>query len=129
MACIPRVRDPHWTHEAGEAAALPGHQRVSHGQRYVIVTSVRAAIYMLSLELYMLAFISLRSQFTSRELNELGDTMAERGIRMRRSLDEALDGWAEPDSVLASGTREDGLEWGEEEIEHNAEELRRLKPY
>ncbi|GJE85747.1 NRDE-2, necessary for RNA interference-domain-containing protein [Phanerochaete sordida] len=79
-------------------------------------------------ELYMLAFISLRPQFTSRELNELGDTMAERGIRMRRSLDEAVEGWAEPD-VLASGTRENGLEWGEEEIEHNAEELRRLKPY
>ncbi|EKM61215.1 uncharacterized protein PHACADRAFT_84015 [Phanerochaete carnosa HHB-10118-sp] len=77
-------------------------------------------------ELYMLASIPLRSQFTPRELNELGDTMAERGIRMRTALDEAVEGWAEP--RMLSGRKEE-LEWGEEEIEHNAEELRRLKPY
>lgn len=77
-------------------------------------------------ELYMIAFISLRSQFSPRELNELGNTMAERGIRMRRGLDEAVAGWAQPEEPPASREK---MDWGEEEIEHNAEELRRLKPY
>lgn len=74
----------------------------------------------------MLAFGPLRSQFTPRELNELVDTMAERSIRMRRALDEVVEDWAEPQRM--SGRKEE-MEWGEEEIEHNAEELRRLKPY
>lgn len=101
---------------------------MSYGQRYVdfIVTGMSAMYICRSLELYLLAFIPLRSQFTPRELNELGDTMAERGIRMRRALDEAVEGFAEPQ--VLSGLKEE-LEWGEEEIEYNAEELRRLKPY
>ena len=52
--------------------------------------------------------------------------MAERGIRMRRGLDEMLDGWTEDGednrAEAQSGTEDD-------EIEHNARELRRLMPY
>ena len=49
--------------------------------------------------------------------------MAERGIRMRRGLDEMLEGWTEED--------EDNREASdsEDEIEHSARELRRLMPY
>ncbi|KAF9015505.1 NRDE-2, necessary for RNA interference-domain-containing protein [Cyathus striatus] len=44
-------------------------------------------------ELYLLAFGPLRRVFRGDELRALGDTMAERGIRLRRGLDEALEGW------------------------------------
>lgn len=77
-------------------------------------------------ELYLLAFGPLRSLFTPRELSELGDTMAERGIRMRRALNEAVEGWVDTSSREAVGETEDV---GEDEIEYNAEELRRLRPY
>ena len=40
--------------------------------------------------LYLLAFGPLRAVFSARELNVLGDTMAERGIRMRVGLDEVV---------------------------------------
>lgn len=43
---------------------------------------------------------------------------------MRRALDEAVDGWTEPRVKLPEDS--DG---GEEEIEYNAQELRRLMPY
>lgn len=76
------------------------------------------------IELYLLAFGPLRSVFTSRELNDWAETMAERGIRMRTGLDEELEGWKEADS-------DSGSEDGEmaDEIEYNASELRRLQPY
>ena len=54
--------------------------------------------------------------------------MAERGIRMRRALDEVVDGWTESRARLPSNT-EDYSDGGEEEIEYNAQELRRLRPY
>ena len=71
----------------------------------------------------MMAFGPLRRVFKSRELNEWAETMAERGIRMRRGLDEMLEGWTEED--------EDNREASdsEDEIEHSARELRRLMPY
>lgn len=52
--------------------------------------------------------------------------MAERGIRMRRGLDELLEGWTEEaeDNRAEASDTEDG-----DEIEHNARELRRLMPY
>lgn len=70
-----------------------------------------------------MAFGPLRRVFKSRELNEWAETMAERGIRMRRGLDEMLEGWTEED--------EDNREASdsEDEIEHSARELRRLMPY
>ena len=75
-------------------------------------------------ELYLLAFGPLRSVFSARELNEWADTMAERGIRMRKGLDEMLEGWMED----GAGKAQDD-EMAEDEIEHNARELRRLMPY
>lgn len=53
----------------------------------------------------------------------MADTMAERGLRLRKGLDEVLEGLQYPimDQV------EDEID--EDEIEYNASELRRLKPY
>ncbi|TFY82820.1 hypothetical protein EWM64_g1196 [Hericium alpestre] len=76
-------------------------------------------------ELYLLAFDALRSVFTPRELNILGEAMAERGLRMRRGLDEALDGWTEGNERL----EDEEMSGEEDEIEYNARELQRLKPY
>ena len=49
--------------------------------------------------------------------------MAERGLRLRHGLDEMLEGWQE---TTIEG--EDN-EYGEEEVEERARELRRLRPY
>ena len=79
-------------------------------------------------DLYLVAFGPLRSVFSPRELNELADTMAERGIRMRQGLDEVLMGWTDPTARRqAMGSDED--EDAEDEVEYNARELRRLRPY
>lgn len=78
-----------------------------------------------SLDLYLVAFLQLRSVLSTRELKELAETMAERGIRLREGLDEALGDWAE---LPASRLREVD-DTGENDIEYNAEELRRLRPY
>ena len=80
-----------------------------------------------TLDLYLVAFGPLRSVFTPRELNELADTMAERGIRMRQGLDEALVGWADPASRRQAMDSDD--DDTVDEIEYNARELRRLRPY
>ena len=98
------------------------------GERYV-TESVRIDRELIGgIELYLIAFVQLRSVFTSRELNELGDSMAERGIRLREGLDEALEGWSESHAVRGSNDDE-SEDYGEEDIERNADELRRLKPY
>ncbi|KAF9474100.1 hypothetical protein BDN70DRAFT_885209 [Pholiota conissans] len=75
-------------------------------------------------ELYLLAFGPLRSVFHVHELNALADTMAERGIRLRQGLDEVIEGV----ETAVEGEGE-GSESSEDEIEHNARELRRLMPY
>ncbi|TRM66431.1 hypothetical protein BD626DRAFT_398206 [Schizophyllum amplum] len=75
-------------------------------------------------DLYMLAFDTLRPAFTARELADLGDLMAERDIRTRRGLDEIEVKEAEADS--SSGSDTDG---GDVELEQQASEYRRLKPY
>lgn len=62
--------------------------------------------------------------FTVHELNTFADTMAERQIRMRKGLDEMLEGWEMPRN--REGSESDS---GGSEIEHNAKELRRLMPY
>lgn len=65
--------------------------------------------------------------FSPRELNDWAETMGERGIRMRQGLDEFLEGWTE---TMGSRMKLDGESDGEDdEIEHNASELRRLRPY
>jgi len=78
----------------------------------------------LSKELYLLAFGQLRSVFHPHELNGIADTMAERGLRMRRGLDELLEGWVDPEVDKGTGSEDSG-----DEIEGNARELRRLMPY
>ncbi|KZT05893.1 uncharacterized protein LAESUDRAFT_654560 [Laetiporus sulphureus 93-53] len=80
----------------------------------------------LNKELYLLAFGSLRSVFKSGELNDWAETMVERGIRMRKGLDEMLEGWVEDKDINKEGVDEIIME---DEIEHNARELRRLMPY
>ncbi|KAI5123567.1 hypothetical protein M0805_003385 [Coniferiporia weirii] len=79
-------------------------------------------------ELYLLAFGGdLRSAFSSRELMSLSDAMAERGIRLRKSLVEML----EADGCSDDGDAgEDNLkDEDEDELEHDSRELRRLMPY
>jgi len=63
--------------------------------------------------------------FSPAELNAFCDTMAERELRMRRGLDEFLDGWVNPDAEHSS----EGNEESEDEIEQNAKDLKRLRPY
>lgn len=78
-------------------------------------------------DLYLLAFGPLREAFSTRELHQWADTMAEREIRMRVGLDEVVGEWA--------GDRDGGASEGEsgpaseDEIETRARELRRLMPY
>jgi len=57
-------------------------------------------------DLYMVAFGPLRSEFTASELNGLAETMAERGLRMRRGLDEMLEGWELEDGEDTSSEHE-----------------------
>ncbi|KAF9455047.1 DUF1740-domain-containing protein [Macrolepiota fuliginosa MF-IS2] len=78
--------------------------------------------------LYMLAFGVLRSAFAAHELNSLADLMAERGLRLRKGLDEVLE---ESDIEGAEEQAWDSEEEESElsEIEQRADELRRLMPY
>ena len=76
-------------------------------------------------DFYLLAFDSrLRGSYTTRELFSLSETMAERGIRIRRSLEEVLD---------ERGTRPEGVDVDsvdeDNELEHESRERRRLMPY
>lgn len=64
--------------------------------------------------------------FEPRELNQIGEAMAERGIRMRVGLDEVV-GELEDKKVKEEANSD--LEDDRDEIEHNARELRRLMPY
>ncbi|KAA1468262.1 DUF1740-domain-containing protein [Dentipellis sp. KUC8613] len=73
-------------------------------------------------ELYLLAFDALRSVFTGRELNALADSMAERGVRMRKGLDDVVGDWTEDKEEEESSGEED-------EIEAEARERQRLRPY
>ena len=73
-------------------------------------------------ELYLLAFGPLRSVFESRELMRVAEGMVERGLRLRKDVEE-------PTEIVPAGSRGMDVGYGEEDIEHNAEELRRLRPY
>ena len=73
-------------------------------------------------ELYLLAFGPLRPVFGSRELMKVAEGMAERGLRLRKDLEEPME-------IVPAGSRERDGDYGEEDIEYNAEELRRLRPY
>ena len=52
-------------------------------------------VFTLGAELYLLGFGALRSVFSGRELQDWAEVMVERGLRLRRGLDEELDGWRE----------------------------------
>lgn len=64
--------------------------------------------------------------FTAPELNLLADLMAERGLRLRKGLDDTVEGWRTDEGGVAAGEDE---EEGDGEIEERARELRRLMPY
>ena len=71
----------------------------------------------------MVAFGALQAIFNASELNGLWERMGEKGIRTRKNLEERLEGWTE-------AKKGEETESGEEdEIEYNARELKRLKPY
>jgi hypothetical protein len=72
--------------------------------------------------IYLLAFGPLRSVFISHELSALADTMAERGLRLHYGLDEVV-----PNGI--ENREQENRNDSEDEIEHNAKELRRLRPY
>ncbi|KAJ6574984.1 NRDE-2, necessary for RNA interference-domain-containing protein [Mycena capillaripes] len=77
-------------------------------------------------ELYLVAFGPLRGVFSAQELNGFADTMAERELRLRRGLDEFLEGWEEN---APSDMDEDAEYNGPDEIENAAKEYRQLLPY
>jgi len=74
-------------------------------------------------ELYLLAFGPLRSVFESRELMRVAEGMVESGLRLRKDVEEPAE------IVVPAGSREMDVDDGEKDIEYNAEELRRLRPY
>lgn len=76
----------------------------------------------LAKDLYLLAFDHLRNVFSYHELHAFVNTMAERGIRMRHELDVKLQ-------LIEPGDKDSDDSGNESEIERNARELRRLKPY
>ncbi|KAG0696046.1 NRDE-2, necessary for RNA interference-domain-containing protein [Suillus ampliporus] len=77
----------------------------------------------LAKDLYMLAFGPLRSAFSGRELDAFVDIMAERGIRMRKGVDEYVE---RGDEV---GSEKEDLDGSEDSIELEARERRLLMPY
>ncbi|EIN14098.1 hypothetical protein PUNSTDRAFT_140471 [Punctularia strigosozonata HHB-11173 SS5] len=81
----------------------------------------------LNKQLYLLAFGPLRSTFTAAELDSLVETMAERGLRLRRGLDEVATSSPAGSVHWAPASRSE--DYGEEEIEERAREMRRLRPY
>jgi hypothetical protein len=77
------------------------------------------------LELYLLAYGPLRSVFQAHELTALADTMVERNIRLHQGLDEIVTDSMEKSHNSDSHSDHDSVD----EIEENAQELRRLMPY
>ena len=64
--------------------------------------------------------------YTARELAVLADTMAERGIRLRRTLEDILEEHGVDEGRAENGARVDE---GETELEYESRERRRLMPY
>lgn len=79
-------------------------------------------------ELYLMAFEDdLRTAFAMHELLSLADTMAEKGIRLRRSLNDMSEAHGELNEERNSNVSDGSGE--EDEVEYNSRELRRLRPY
>lgn len=73
----------------------------------------------------MLAFGPLRSAFSTQELDAFVEVMAERGIRVRKSIDETRRTTGGDEF----GSDSEGLDGSEDEIEYEARERRLLMPY
>lgn len=80
----------------------------------------------LSKELYLLAFGPLRQVFKPHELHGFVEVMADRGLRMRRSLEDYTRNYR---GVRGSEDPRGGSEASDDEIERDARERRRLMPY
>jgi hypothetical protein len=76
-------------------------------------------------ELYLLAFGPLRQTFKPSELNDFVDIMVERGLRIRRGLEE-YGQITERTRGILDDTNAEG---SDDEIEHEAKERHRLMPY
>ncbi|KAJ7786181.1 hypothetical protein B0H16DRAFT_21301 [Mycena metata] len=61
-------------------------------------------------ELYLLAFGPLRGVFSAQELNAFADTMAERELRLRRGLEEFVEGWEDKGGSEGSDSDHNGDE-------------------
>ncbi|KAJ7275169.1 NRDE-2, necessary for RNA interference-domain-containing protein [Mycena haematopus] len=77
-------------------------------------------------ELYLVAFGPLRGVFSAQELNGFADTMAERELRLRRGLDELLEGWEEKHGDMDDSEDEED---NRDEIENAAQDYRARLPY
>jgi hypothetical protein len=77
-------------------------------------------------DIYMQAFSRLRSAFSVHELKSLWEAMVERGLRIRRGLEEVIEGLDDGKEPHMKDEEADGVE---DEIEYNSRELARLKPY
>ena len=75
--------------------------------------------------IYLTAFGPLRSVFDLAELNELFATMVERRIRIRRDIEDHLEGWVDPDTVDV----DEGSDVGDQEVEAVVTERHRLMPF
>lgn len=76
-------------------------------------------------ELYLIAFGQLRTVFTARELNDMIAAMVDRGIRMRRDIQEQLEGWIDPSTAI----EEDEHNAGDMEVERMLHGREQAKPY
>lgn len=75
--------------------------------------------------IYLTAFGPLRSVFNPTELDELFATMVERQIRIRRDVEDYLEGWVDPDAMDV----DEGGDVGDQEVEAIVTERRRLMPF
>lgn len=78
--------------------------------------------------IYLSAFGPLRSVFRLEELDELFATMVERQIRIRRDIEDYLEGWVRPD-VMDVDEKDQESDVGDQELEAVVNEQDRLKPF
>jgi hypothetical protein len=88
--------------------------------------SYRMKMILINVDLYMMAFGPLRTVFKITELNDLLSAMAERGLRMRRDIEEFLEGWEDPFMAVDNG--DEGNE-GDMELETLMYNREQAKPY
>lgn len=100
--------------------ACPWHKGASELTEHILVLAAEIPPW---LGFYLLAFGPLREIFTSAELVQVLNTMAERGIRLRAA--HAIEDYVEVEGS-DGGEQED---WGEADLEEESMSLQRLKPY